>query len=87
MPLNPLSAFCNWRITGCKFSIAQMLRSSAQIEGNRIRREQCAKKNAWDFEPAKDTDMRVIAMFSGPCAADALTARGTVFSHDFKGLE
>jgi hypothetical protein len=31
--------------------------------------------------------MRVIAMFSGPCAADALTARGSVFSHDFKGLE
>jgi hypothetical protein len=64
-----------------------MLRSSAQIEGNRIRREQCAKRNAWDSEPAKDTDMRVIVMFSGPCAADALTARGSVFSHDFKGLE
>jgi hypothetical protein len=39
-------------ITGCKFSVAQMLRSSAQREGNRIRRERCAKKNAWDSEPA-----------------------------------
>jgi hypothetical protein len=39
-------------ITGCKFSVAQMLRSSAQIEGNRIRRERCAKKNAWGSEPA-----------------------------------
>jgi hypothetical protein len=74
-------------LTGCKFSVARMLRSSAQIKGDRIRRERCAKKNAWDSEPAKDTDMRVIAMFSGPCAADALTARGSVFSHGFKGLE
>ena len=39
-------------ITGCKFSVAQMLWSSAQIEGNRIRRERCAEKNAWDSEPA-----------------------------------
>ena len=39
-------------ITGCKFSIAQMRRSSAQIEGNRIRREQCAEKNERDSEPA-----------------------------------
>ena len=39
-------------LTGCKFSVAQMLRSSAQIEGDRIRRERCAKKNAWDSEPA-----------------------------------
>ena len=31
--------------------------------------------------------MRVIAMFSGLCAADALTVRSSVFSHDFKGLE
>jgi len=40
------------RLTGCKFSVAPMLRSSAQREGNRIRRERCAKKNAWDTEPA-----------------------------------
>ena len=39
-------------LTGCKFSVAQMLRSSAQIEGDRIRRERCAQKNAWDSEPA-----------------------------------
>jgi len=39
-------------LTGCKFSVTQMLRSSAQIEGNRIRRELWAKKNAWDSEPA-----------------------------------
>src|SRR5438309_4056165 len=32
-------------LTGCKFSVAQMLRSSAQIEGNCIRRERCAEKN------------------------------------------
>src|SRR5882724_10057237 len=38
-------------ITGCKFSVAQMLRSSAQIEGNRLRRARCAQKNAWDSEP------------------------------------
>jgi hypothetical protein len=31
--------------------------------------------------------MRVIAMFSDPGAADALTARGAVFSHNFKVLE
>jgi hypothetical protein len=74
-----------YQLTGCKFSVAQMLRSSAQIEGNRIRRERYAKRNAWNSEPAKDTDMRVIAMFTGPCAADALTARGSVFSHDFNG--
>ena len=30
--------------------------------------------------------MRVIAMFSGPCAADALTARGSVCSHEFNGV-
>ena len=30
--------------------VAQMLRSSAQREGDRIRRERCAKKNAWDSE-------------------------------------
>src|SRR5712692_11521096 len=35
-----------FNVTGCKFSVAPMLRSSAQIEGNRIRRERCAKKNA-----------------------------------------
>jgi len=74
-------------LTGCKFSVAQMLRSSAQIEGNRIRRERCAKKKVWDSELVQDTDMRVSAMFSDPCAADALTARGSVFSHAFKGLE
>jgi len=39
-------------LTGCKFSVAQMLCSSAQIEGNRLRRERCAEKNAWDSEPA-----------------------------------
>ena len=39
-------------LTGCKFSVTQMLRSSAQREGNRIRRELWAKKNAWDSEPA-----------------------------------
>ena len=39
-------------LTGCKFSVAQRLRSSAQIEGDRIRRERGAKKNAWDSEPA-----------------------------------
>jgi hypothetical protein len=44
------------------------------------------EKNAWDSAPAQDTDMRVIAMFAGPCAAAALTARDSVFSHDFKGL-
>src|SRR2546425_12856884 len=46
-----LSAF-DTQVTGCKFSVAQMLCSSAQIEGNRIRRERCAEKNAWDSEPA-----------------------------------
>jgi len=40
------------RLTGCKFSVAQMLRSSAQREGDGIRRERYAKKNAWDSEPA-----------------------------------
>ena len=40
------------QITGCKFSVAQMLCSSAQREGNRIRRERCAEKNAWDSEQA-----------------------------------
>jgi len=40
------------QVTGCKFSVAQMLCSSAQREGNRIRRERCAEKNAWDSEPA-----------------------------------
>ena len=40
------------QITDCKFSVAQMLRSSAQGEGNRIRREWYAQKNAWDSEPA-----------------------------------
>ena len=64
-----------------------MLLTSAQIEGHSIRREQGAEKKAWDAEPAYGTDMRVIAMFSGLCAADALTARGSVFSHDFMGLE
>ena len=39
-------------ITGCKFSAAQMLRSSAQREGDGIRRERYAKKNAGDSEPA-----------------------------------
>jgi hypothetical protein len=39
-------------ITGCKFSAALMLRSSAQREGDGIRRERYAKKNAWDSEPA-----------------------------------
>ena len=43
---------CKAVLTGCKFSVAQMLRSSAQIEGNRIIRERCAQKNAWDSEPA-----------------------------------
>jgi hypothetical protein len=31
--------------------------------------------------------MRVIAMFSSPCATEALTARGSVFSHEFNWLE
>ena len=39
-------------LTGCKFSVAQMLHFSAQIKGNRIRRGRGAKKNAWDSEPA-----------------------------------
>src|SRR5262245_39248952 len=41
-----------WILTGCKFSVAQRLRSSAQIEGDRIRQERGAKKNAWDSETA-----------------------------------
>src|SRR5437867_10100721 len=86
-PLDPRRGVGGSELTGCKFSVAQMLRSSAQIEGDRIRPERCAQKNAWDSEPAEDTDMRVIAMFSGPCAADALTARCSVCSHHFKGLE
>jgi hypothetical protein len=40
------------RITGRKFSVAQMLRFSAQIEGNRNRRGRGAQKNASDSEPA-----------------------------------
>src|SRR5881396_333346 len=44
--------YTGMQLTGCKFSVAQMLRSSAQIEGNHIRRERCAKKNVWDSEPA-----------------------------------
>jgi TnpA family transposase len=39
-------------LTGCKFSVARMLRSSAQREGDRIRQERCTQKNAWDSEPA-----------------------------------
>jgi hypothetical protein len=39
-------------LTGCKFSVAQTLYSSAQIEGHRLRRERCAEKNAWDSELA-----------------------------------
>jgi len=64
-----------------------MLLASAQREGPSIRREQGAETNAWDAEPAYGTDMRVIAMFSGLYAVDALTSRGSVFSHDFMGLE
>ncbi len=74
-------------VTGCKFSVAQILRASAQIEGYSIRREGCAEKKAWDSKPGCGTAIRVIAMFSGPFAAAALTSRGSVFSHDFKGLE
>jgi hypothetical protein len=64
-----------------------MLLASVQREGHSIRREQSAAKNAWDSEPAYGTDMRVIAMFAGLYAAAALTSRGSVFSHDFMGLE
>ena len=83
MPCFPYHSF----LTGCKFSVAQMLRASAQIEGYRIRREWCAEEKCVGLRASVDTDMRVIAMFSGLCAADALTARVSVFSHDFKGLE
>jgi hypothetical protein len=41
----------------------------------------------WDSEPVCGTAMRVIATFSSPCAADALTAHVSVFSYNFKGLE
>src|SRR5438045_2617227 len=74
-------------ITGCKFSVAQILLASAQREGSSIRPEECTEKNAWDSEPACGTAMRVIAMFSGPCAATALTPCGSVLSHYFNGLE
>ena len=52
--MHPVQSLLPWSsaITGCKFSVVQMLWSSAQIEGNRIRRERCAEKNAWDSEPA-----------------------------------
>src|SRR2546427_685733 len=76
-------------LVGCSASNiadAAILRTSAQIEGYSSRRERCAEKKAWDSEPACGTAMRVIARFSGPCAAAALTSRGSVFSHDFKGL-
>ena len=69
-----------------KFFVAQTLLAAAQEEGHSIRRERCAEKNAWDSEPECATAMRVIATFSGPCAADTLTTRVTVFSHDFKSL-
>src|SRR5439155_26918279 len=61
--------------------------TSAQIEGHSIRREQGAEKKAWDAEPAYGTAMRLIALFSGLCVAAALTSSGSVFSHDFTGLE
>src|SRR5262245_38237750 len=39
-------------LTGCKFSVAQIRRASAQREGDRIRGARCAKKNAGDSAPA-----------------------------------
>ena len=64
-----------------------MLLASAQRESYSIRREWCAEKNVWDSEPVCGTAMRVIATFSSPCAADALTAQVSIFSYNFKGLE
>ncbi len=61
--------------------------ASAPRESYSIRREWCAEKNVWDSEPVCGTAMRVIAIFSRPCAADALTTQVSVFSYDFKGLE
>ena len=73
-------------LTGCKFSVVQIRRASARIEGSRIRREECAEKKAGDSAPECGSAMRVIAMFSGLCAAAAPTARGSVFFRDFKRL-
>jgi hypothetical protein len=64
-----------------------MLLASAQRESYSIRREWCAEKNVWNSAPVCGTAMRVIAIFSRPCAADALTAQVSVFSYDFKELE
>src|SRR6266516_3821862 len=50
----------------------QMLRSSAQIEGDRIRRERCAKKNAWVSEQAKATDMLVTPSLHGALQGDGV---------------
>src|SRR6266581_2766537 len=66
-------------LTGCKFSVAQMRLASAPRESYSIRREWCAEKNVWDSEPVCGTAMRVSAIFSRPCAADALTAQVSVF--------
>src|SRR6266446_7879052 len=41
----------------------------------------------WDSVAEYGAGMRVIAAFFGPYAPEALTAHGSVFSHDFKRFE
>jgi hypothetical protein len=41
----------------------------------------------WESVAAYEVGMRVLAVFFGPCAPDALTSHVSVFSHDFKRFE
>jgi hypothetical protein len=72
--------------TSCEFSVAQKLLASTQVEGHSVLRERCDEKNVWDSGAERGTDMRMIATFSGLYAPAALTARVSVFSHDFREL-
>lgn len=72
--------------TSCEFSVAQKLLASTQVEGHSVLRERCDEKNVWDSGAERGTDMRMIATFSGLYAPAALTARISVFSHDFREL-
>ena len=72
---------------GCEFSVVQLLLVWAKVEGKRVIRRRCTRKNAAPFVAQRRPGMRLLAMVFGPHAPDTQTARPPIFSCYFNGLQ
>src|SRR5712692_8204625 len=75
------------RKTGCEFSIAQMLLAWVKGKGNRVIRRRCDQKNAEHVVVQRRPGMRLITMVGSLHAPETPTARSSIFSCYFNGLQ